>query len=63
MMCCETNIPRSHSLQAGCGCGCTGMPRRFLSAQEEKEKLEEYQEQLKKELTGVQECINKLQNA
>jgi hypothetical protein len=62
-MCCETNIQRPQNLQAGCGCGCTGMSRRFLSAQEEKAKLEEYQDQLKKELAGVQECINKLQNA
>jgi hypothetical protein len=62
-MCCETNIKRSQSQQALCGCGCTDFPRRFLSTQEEKEKLEEYQEQLKKELVGVQECIGKLQNA
>lgn len=62
-MCCETTIQRPAKGQADCGCGCTGFPRRFLSAQEEKTKLEEYQEQLKKELAGVQECINKLQNA
>ncbi|MBI4765200.1 MAG: hypothetical protein HY787_11410 [Deltaproteobacteria bacterium] len=62
-MCCETNVQRPQSLQAGCGCGCTGLSRRFLSAQEEKVKLEEYQDQLKKELAGVQECINQLQKA
>ena len=62
-MCCETNARRLPNWQAGCGCGCTDFPRRFLSAQEEKAKLEEYQEQLKKELVGVQECIGKLQNA
>ncbi|MBA4395366.1 MAG: hypothetical protein C0407_17585 [Desulfobacca sp.] len=62
-MCCETNIQRPQTRQAVCDCGCTDFPRRFLSAQEEKEKLEEYQEQLKKELVGVQESINKLQNA
>lgn len=61
-MCCETNVQRPQKWAADCGCGCTGFPRRFLSAQEEKEKLEAYQEQLKKELAGVQESINKLQN-
>jgi hypothetical protein len=39
------------------------MSRHFLSPQEEKAKLEEYQEQLTKELAGVQECINRLQTA
>lgn len=62
-MCCETNVQRPQKGPAECGCGCTGFPRRFLSAQEEKEKLEAYQEQLKKELAGVQESINKLQKA
>ena len=62
-MCCETNIQRPHSLQAACGCGCAGVSRRFPSAEEEKAKLEEYQDQLKKELAGVQECINQLQKA
>ena len=62
-MCCETNIPQHQNRQAMCGCGCTGMSRRFLSAQEEKAKLEEYQDQLKKELAGVQECINHFQKA
>lgn len=60
-MCCETNIPRFQNPVSVCGCGCAGMSRRFLSAQEEKVKLEEYQDQLKKELAGVQESINKLQ--
>lgn len=62
-MCCETNVQPPQIRHALCDCGCTGISRRFLSAQEEKEKLEEYQEQLKKELIGVQECINKLQKA
>jgi hypothetical protein len=39
------------------------MSRRFLSPQEEKAKMEEYQDQLKKELAGVQECIDHLQKA
>jgi hypothetical protein len=63
MMCCETNILRFQNKVSACGCGCTGLSRRFLSPQEEKAKLEEYQEQLKKELSGVQKCINQLQTA
>jgi hypothetical protein len=34
--------------------------RRFISANEEREKLEEYRDQLKKELTGVEEHIQEL---
>jgi hypothetical protein len=60
-MCCETNIQRPQNRQAMCGCGCTGLSRRFLSVEEERAKLEEYQDQLKKELAGVQESINQLQ--
>ncbi|OGP52017.1 MAG: hypothetical protein A2Y79_12130 [Deltaproteobacteria bacterium RBG_13_43_22] len=48
-MCCEMNIQRPQNRQGMCGCGCTGMSRRFLSAQEAKDKLEEYQEQLRKD--------------
>jgi hypothetical protein len=62
-LCCETPTQRPHNRQDMCGCGCTGLSRRFLSPQEEKAKLEEYQDQLKKELAGVQECINQLQKA
>jgi hypothetical protein len=62
-MCCETHIQQPQRWPAGCGCGCTGLSRRFLSIEEERAKLEEYQRQLQKELVGVQESINKLQNA
>lgn len=40
-----------------CGCGCGPFFRRFLSAKEEEERLEEYRDQLKKELEGVEEHI------
>jgi hypothetical protein len=39
----------------GCACGCCGCGssfRRFFSAKEERECLETYREQLKKELAG-----------
>ena len=49
----------------GCGCGCCGCGcgtsfRHFMSAKEEQERLEEYKEQLKKEIAGVEECIQEL---
>ena len=43
-----------------CGCGCGTSFRRFMSAKEEQERLEEYKEQLKKEIAGVEECIQEL---
>ena len=43
-----------------CGCGCGGFSRRFISAEEELERLEGYRDQLKKELKGVEERIQEL---
>lgn len=43
-----------------CGCGCGTFFRRFISAKEEQERLEEYRDQLKKELAGVEERIQEL---
>ncbi len=40
-----------------CGCGCGPGFRRFFSTQEERECLENYRDQLKKELAGVEERI------
>lgn len=40
-----------------CGCGCGPGFRRFFSSQEERERLETYRDQLKKELAGVEERI------
>jgi hypothetical protein len=42
---------------------CCGGPsfRHFVSAQEQKERLEEYEAQLQKELDGVKEHIQKLE--
>jgi hypothetical protein len=42
-------------------CGC-GTFRRFISAEEELEMLEGYRDQLKKELAGVEECIQELRS-
>jgi len=63
-MCCETNErqrgfgPRRYGL--GCCCGCGSSFRRFMSAKEERERIEEYKEQLKKELTAVEEHLKKI---
>ena len=43
-----------------CGCGCGPFFRRFISAKEEKEMLEEYKDQIKEELAGVEERIKEL---
>jgi len=49
----------------GCICGCCGggtFFRRFISAKEEQERLEEYRDQLKKELAGVEERLRELKS-
>ncbi|KPL18224.1 MAG: hypothetical protein AMJ92_09060 [candidate division Zixibacteria bacterium SM23_81] len=38
---------------------CLCFSRRFISSAEEKERLERYQEQLKKELAGIEEQLKK----
>ena len=43
-----------------CGCGCGSSFRRFFSSKEEQECLENYRDQLKKELAGVEEHIREL---
>ena len=60
-MCQPRMAPRSSGL-VGCTCGCCGCGcgpgfRRFFSNQEERECLENYRDQLKKELAGVEERI------
>ena len=41
-----------------CGCGCGPSFRRFFSSEEKRECLENYRDQLKKELAGVEERIS-----
>jgi len=58
--------------ECGCGCGCGyhhheglhGRPRRrrFLTKAEKIERLQNYAEELKKELTAVQERIKELKS-
>lgn len=43
-----------------CGCGCGKFFRHFMSAEEEKARLEEYNDQLEKDLSGVNVRIREL---
>jgi len=48
-----------------CGCCCeadTRLVRRYKTAKEEMEKLENYRDELKKELAGVEERIRELKS-
>lgn len=53
----------SHAGRSACGC-CWGggghMFRRFFTEKEEIDWLEDYREQLKKELAGLEERLNEL---
>jgi hypothetical protein len=57
-MCQTMATPRQAS---GCGCGCPGSFRRFVSKAEEQERLEAYADNLQKELKGVRERIDELE--
>ena len=55
--------PNSKPVTPGdCGCCCGPFPRRFMSTDEKQEMLEDYKDQLEKELTGVKERIQELAN-
>lgn len=45
-----------------CGCCCGPFSRRFMSNDEKLEMLEDYKDQLEKELTGVKESIQERKN-
>lgn len=57
--CCKTGFNQAGHASC-CGCYCTSFGRRFITAKEKKERLEEYKSQLKKEMEGVEEHIAKL---
>lgn len=61
-MCCQQSRSQTISGAYGCHCGCgSGRSfRRFISSKEEVEMLEDYREQLKKELAGMEERIQEL---
>jgi len=67
MMNCNTKRMNNHGhgrgeYNHGCGChnGGSGFQRSFISPAEEKEKLEKYKDELKKELAGVEEQLKKV---
>jgi hypothetical protein len=47
-------------MRAECCCQNHGQKRKFLTKAEQLEKLKEYEQELKKELQGVQEKIKEL---
>jgi len=55
--CCEAS--GRHHARAGSG-GCCGLPRHFMTKAERREALESYRDQLKNELTGVEERLAEL---
>ena len=60
-MCCS-NPSQSTFRPLACNCGCGMLFRRFISSKEETERLEEYRDQLKKEIIGVEERIQELKS-
>ena len=44
-----------------CGCGCGPLRRHFITPAEEMERLENYRESLKNELTGVEARLKDLE--
>ena len=60
-MCCESEQQRVRSAAVCvCGCGCGPSFRQFYSSKEERERLESYTDELKKELEGVEERLSEL---
>lgn len=51
--------PKEHHRTSDCCC-CGPQFRRFMTSKEQQGMLEEYREQLEKELTGVKERIDEL---
>jgi len=49
----------AHKMAASHGC-CHGPSRHFITKAERKEALEQYRDQLQKELTGVEEHLQEL---
>ena len=57
---CHTGLTRMFADKQLCGCECGPAIRHYFSSKEEKECLEHYMDQLKKELSGVEERIEDL---
>lgn len=70
--CCESSMGLHSNKRSGhgCQCGCQGdccqgegkggFKRRFISKREQKQRLEKYVEDLKNELAGAEEALERL---
>ena len=56
--CCEVVVQQADASRGG-GC-CDSLPRRFITSKEKLEGLKKYKEELKNELTGVDERLKEL---
>jgi len=65
-MCCQESGSQrgfkswGHTFDCSCGCGYGPFFHRFVSAEEEQERIEKYKDQLKKELAAIEEYLEKL---
>lgn len=59
-MCCGHTGPHGHFGFVTPHPWCLCFPRRFISSTEERERLDRYREQLKKELAGVEERLKEM---
>jgi hypothetical protein len=59
-MCCEPKAVRISKASDCCCCEPGHLSRRFVSSKDEAEMLEQYKEQLEKEIAGVDERIGDL---
>ena len=64
MSCESRDVMEAAPTTVGCGCGCGGMPgrsgRKFLSREEEAERLTAYRQQLLREAAEVEKRISTL---
>lgn len=59
-MCCEQPRSNQDACECRCNLGCLSPRRHFLSKEEKIKLLKTYKEQLEKELLGVEEVLNKM---
>ncbi len=57
-MCCSPK--KNHKTETGFGNCCCGFTRRFITKKEKLQRLEDYKEQLSKELAGVNEHLQEM---
>ena len=55
--CCDSHDVDCHAPACSGATGCCGLTRHFMTKEERREALEAYRDELKKELTGVEEHL------